>query len=299
MTETSMKQMYIRSASTLGFGDLTRLKAGSERRKQLVTICADGYCDATDVGDEDKRDEYISALMLLFWGEIGKMANKCRAVREMEYDDFASKLFECISNACNYRAWKKGKYSAEQCIRQSIASRGAPAILYESNLHKNIANINNYSLDAELGGDGSSNVTRLDLIADTSDYSQPAMQDSVTSVIQMYLDKNRIIEGIIFDLIAYTDCQRHKKEKFVELTENGEEESYVKTTSEFWAHKLVRTISRLPADYFTYFTNKYEVDDLILKSALDKIKTSTNQKLYKYLDTCLKNAKAENIAELF
>ena len=44
---------------------------------------------------------------------------------------------------------------------------------------------------------------------------------------------------------------------------------------------------------------KYEVDDLILKSALDKIKTSTNQKLYKYLAACLKNAKAENIAELF
>ena len=298
MTESTMKQMYITCASALGFGDLTKVKTGTERRKQLITDCADGYCEATDKGEQEKRNQYISALMLLFWGEIGKMVDKCKAVRELEYEDFASKLFECISNACNYRAWKKGKCTAEQCIRQSIASRGAPAVLYESNLDKNIANINNYSLDAESDGDENSRTTHLDLVEDPSADAKFAVQDPVSAVIQMYLDKNRVIEGIIFDLIAYTDCRRHKKEKYAASTSEGEEESGVKVTSEFWAHKLVQTISKLPEDYSNYFRSKYDVDATILQSALERIKASNNQKLYKYLEVCLKTAKTTNIASM-
>ena len=127
-TANLIKNSYLNSAKGLGLGDLTKVKTGPDRAK-LITDIANAYCTATDNSDEDARDMNLSGLMLLFWGEVNKMQEKCKAVKGYEFEDFVMVLFNCIETACKYRAWQDGSVNAEQCIRSVIASRGAAAIL--------------------------------------------------------------------------------------------------------------------------------------------------------------------------
>lgn len=285
----TMKQLYIECASSLGFGDLTKVKTGTPERKFLVNTCADGYIKATKDGDDALRSSYISALMLLFWGEIGKIADKCKGVKDYEYEDFATKLYECINTACEYQGWVKDpSLTAEQCIRSVIASRGAAAILYESNLDKNKANVNTASLDMPVNDDDGRVTTRLDLIEDENEKitGNPAI-----ALIQSYITKNKIIEGIMLDLIAFDDCNKYTKTSMTVKDENDEDIKINKVSSEFWAYRLVQLLSNLPEDYFNYFKNRYSVNDSFLKAAIEKIKSSNNQKLYKYLASTLADAR--------
>jgi len=288
----TMKGMYIACASALGYGDVTKIKTGTELRKKLITECADGYIKATEDGDETKRSQYISALMLMFWGEIGKMADKCKAVSELEYDDFASKLYECINTACEYHAWKDGKHTAEACIRATIGSRGAAAILYESNLDKNKANVNNYSLDAAINDDEGHEVTKLDLLEDEDENIANKVEDPAIRVIQNFLDRNKPVEAIMLDTAAFGDCVKQNKETLKAIDPETEKEyKYVKVTNEFWTYKLIQTLSSLPADYFDYFKSRYDVNDAVLQAAIDKIKATPNTKLYKAWELVKADAK--------
>lgn len=285
----TMKSFYITCASTLGLGDLTKVKTGTSERKDLITKCADGYIKATKEGDEELRSAYISALMLLFWGEIKKMADKCKAVSGYDYEDFATKLYECINIACEYQGWvKDSNLTAEQCIRSVIASRGAAAILYESNLDKNKINVNMYSLDTPLTDDEGHETTRLDLIGDETSLTSDTTAEQF---VQTYINNNKVIEAIILDTIAFDDCNKYTKKTITVKDENDEDMKVNKTSSEFWAYRLVQLVSTLPDDYFKRFKNKYTINDLVLEAAINKIRASNNQKLYKYLATTLADAK--------
>lgn len=287
----TMKSFYITCASTLGLGDLTKVKTGTLERKDLITKCANGYIEATNKSDERLRSAYISALMLLFWGEIKKMADKCRTVATLDYEDYATKLFECINTACEYQGWvKDSKLTAEQCIRSVIASRGAAAILYESNLDKNKVNANTCSLDAPLTDDEGHETTRLDLVSDETSLDSDL---SAKQFVQSYINSNKIIEAIILDTIAFDNCNKYTKKTTIVKDENDKDTKVNKVTTEFWAYKLVQLVSSLPDDYFKSFKTKYSINDLVLEAAINKIRASNNQKLYKYLAVTLADAKTK------
>lgn len=287
-----IKKQFIELASGLHLGNLTNIKPGPER-VGLITKISDMYCAATDENNEVLRNQTISALMLLFYGEISKMQEKCKAIKELSYEDFVSKLYECIEVAMSYRTWQKdSKTTAEACIRSCIASRGAAAILYDSNRDKNKANVNSYSLD-DIAYNNSENdtVSRGDLVEDSSEV---AFKENLalSSFIQSYLDKNKIIEGIILDTIVTEDCIKYSTitEKGIN-TDTGEEVKYKTTSRKFWAYKVVQFLTSLPENYFAYFSKKYKIEDLKLQAALDSLKTTPRTKLNKFLETTLSSVK--------
>lgn len=290
-----LKQTYIDCASGLNMGDFTKVKTG-KARTELINKISDMYCEATDSGDETVRSQTISALLLLFWGELLKMQTKCKGVAGLDYEDFAAKLYECINVAMTYRAWKTGKHSAEQCIRQTIASRGAAAILYESNLDQNKANVNNYSLDAVVADD--SDMTLGDMIEDTA--SSNFKDDlSAASMVQTVLNNGDLVGGIILDNIAFSDSQKEVKERKTGVKqiktnagENKEKEyKYSVSHSEFSERVLVKTLSDLPENYKNYFVSKYQVNENAIEAAINRIKTVDNNKLYKLVRATLANSK--------
>ena len=88
---------------------------------------------------KSNKEIYFAALVLKFWDQVANIYNKTKTAGTT-YDEAANVLMNCILTACDkdYRAWQKNsKLNAQQCINQTIASRGIAYIMYESNLKKN------------------------------------------------------------------------------------------------------------------------------------------------------------------
>lgn len=288
---TDIKNYYIQCADTLGLGSFTNVKTGPVRAA-LVTKIADSYNQATKAGDEELRNAYISALMLLFWGEADKIYAKVKTLKEYSYEDCITVLYECIQNACDYAAWEDGSSNAEQCIRQSIAVRGAPAIIYSSNLDKNIANVNTYSLDTPVNSEDE-RVSMGDTLYSEEDDAELTGNRNARSIVQGFINKNKVIEGIILDSIAFNDTIKTETEKKEITLDDGKTYKYNSTTMQFWNYRLVQILSKLPDDYAEYFHSKYDVSDTMLDAAINRIRSCNNQKLYKMVDMVLSAARSQ------
>ena len=106
-------------------------------------------------------------------------------------------------------------------------------------------------------------------------------------LVQSYLNKNKVIEAIIIDTIAFNDVQRYFKKVVKTTNAEGEAYKYTDYSSEFWPYKLIQIVSKLPSTYKKDFLTKYRISEEKLTAVLDTIDKSTNQKLYKYLDKTL------------
>lgn len=291
---------------------MTKIAAAKISRYQTldITELANGYCAAKDANDQFKMDSYIAALILRFWYVQGKMAKQCKAVTLLEFDDYYERLFYCIDTACNYRAWQDPEkhLNAQQCIQAAIGSRGAAELLYSSNLAKEKANINKAQLDRTVDTDEDNKaVTQLDILADASvDVANPNGEKAV-SFIQGFINKNKVVEAIILDNIAFGDSIKTTTETSTEyycvgVDDQGieqYEELKIKTPYvELWTYKIVQGINRLTEDYAKYFLAKYKVQPEVFTAAFDSIKHTTNTKLHKALNKVLTEAK-ENVTWLF
>lgn len=264
MTSES-KQLFIKQAAVLNLGrDLSTIKTGKERTALINTI-ADNYCKAVDSDNAVLKDANISALMLLFWGEIDKMKKKCVGVTSYDYDDFVQHLSLCIQNAMKYRAWQDSakNTSAEACIRSSISTRGAAALLVESNQERNVVNAKTVSLEAlALSEDGNQRDYIEATFAEQEEHASGA-----ADVVQIFLDRNKIVEAIILDCIAFGDSYRTIKEKRKGSTittdsEGNEVETaydYSVSKAKFSKTEFSKFLKALPADYKQYFLRKYSV----------------------------------------
>lgn len=295
----NIKNTYIVCAAKLGLGDLTRLGTNDPKRGKIITQCADGYVKATKDGNEELRSAYISALMLLFWGEAKKMADVCKAVTELEYEDFVSKLYECIEIACKYNKWAEGTHSAEACIRSTISSRGAAAILYETNLDKNRSNINSYSLDNVISDKDGHQTAAIDLVEDATADPAKTVERPADRLVQNLLDDNKITEAIILENVASSMCERYIKTTSKQVdTDTNEEVKVVKTSVEFWAYRLIKNLKEMPTDYFNYFRGRFKVKDDVLINALADLSKTTSTKLYKMWDKTKALVQTEDIRAL-
>lgn len=232
---------------------------------------ADAYCDACDSGNDEKREIYLAALMLKFWYQIQNMYEKTKTCGKYDYEDYPAILYSCIEIACDksHRAWRNSNVSAQACINQVIATRGTAQIMYESNLLKNRANapMNQIRLDASVGDDDS---TVADLFGEEDDYSATAARD----IIQRFIDKDKIVEAVILDTIAFDDCSKTTSK-----------------SSEFWSRKCVQNLAKLPDGYESYFESCYDVNPGKLAAALGRIGESNTTKLHRFLSKTLASAK--------
>jgi len=269
-------------------------------QSMTVNELADGYCKALDDDDEANKNKYLSALVLRFWYTIKKMYDKTITANFGAYEDYVAKLYECINIACakENRAWQdpNKKTTAQACINQAIASRGVAEIMYNSNLDKHKANVLTVSLDAPMH-----NNDDYDTLGESFEDEDESVENvrsklSAELLVQSYINKNKIIEAIILDTIAFNDCEKEVKKVVKVKDEDGNDYKRTDRTYSFWEYKAVQALSQLPSNYYTYFVNKYEVKSEILESAINAIRNSTNQKLYRQLRATLNYARNNYIA---
>ena len=252
---------------------------------------ATAYCLAVDANDEVNKNIYMSALILRFWYLINKMyvANPSLGY---SHADFLDVVVDGIYKACEprYRGWMNPdkKVNASQCLNMCITTKLRERY-YFANLDKHRANQNTMSLETPLGGESEDGTTLADILeAD----EQPMYGDDSLYIVQEYVDKNKIIEAIILDSIAYQETYRKNKKVVKTVDEFGNVEKHTEYSTEFWPYKLVQFVSQLPADYDKYFSKKYTVAPVKLDVALETIRKANKQKLYKYLSRTLEDARA-------
>ena len=248
---------------------------------------ADAYCDAVDNDDEALKNIYISALILRFWYTIDKMYKANTVAPSLEYEDFFWWLYEAIEYACKYRGWRDAtkNLNAQQCINKCIDTIKLQKY-YDLRLDKRKVVNHTCSMDAPLGGEGNEGKTIGDML-ESEEYIDDHSTDDAILLVQSYINRNKIIEAILLDNIAFNDVQRYFKKTIKTETESGEPIKYTEYSSEFWSYRLIQIVSKLPDTYKSYFMNRYNISEEKLTAMLEIIDKANNQKLYRYLHSTL------------
>jgi hypothetical protein len=140
-------------------------------------------------------------------------------------------------------------------------------------------------MDTPLGDE--SGKTIGDILESEETCESAYADDDAILLIQGYINRNKIIEAILLDNIAFNNVQRYSKKTIKTTNSNGDAIKYVEYSSEFWAYKLVQIVSKLPSTYKNSFMTRYHIAEDKLTSVLETIECANNQKLYKYLRNCL------------
>lgn len=255
---------------------------------------ADAYCDAVDTNNKALKDIYISALILRFWYTIDKMYRANTVAPSLEREDFFEWLYEAIEYACKYRGWKdpSKNLNAQQCINKCIDTIKLQKY-YDLRLDKRKAVNYCTSLDAPIGkGDGDDAAKTLgDMIESEDRIDDGEGEIDMLLLVQNYINRNKIIEAILIDNIAFNDTQKHSKKTIKTKDANGEVVRYTEHSSEFWPYKLIQIVSKLPSTYKTEFMKRYNIAEEKLTAVLDVIDRAPNQKLYRYLRATLAELK--------
>lgn len=243
--------------------------------------------------DSHLRDLCAAGLMCRYWSVFTKE----KVGFEEDYDTKISYGWEAIMYALKYKAWQDPvkKVNADQAVKQCIHTIFLQHN-YNANLDKSRANYNSESLDIEMsdvfGGD--SKVTLGDTLVDEDDlasHAQDEATESVRSMIQLYIDKKKLVEAIILDTIAFNETEKVTKKVVQHTDSEGITKKYTQVYKEFWPFKAVQILSKLPTTYADYFGNTYKVNPVEFDKALATVRAATNQKLYKYLNAALQDAK--------
>lgn len=247
-----------------------------------------GYCEALDTGDKLNKDRYISAMILRKWYTIhSKILPKGKLYGIEDEGDAFAILIEAIDYAAKYRAWQNPEKncSAQAAVNQCIATI-CEQHRYQACLDKHKANYNSDSLDAPVRGkDGSDEATTVaDTIGGYEMESDLMNGSGADALIKECLKRNRPVEAIFLDIMAYNDCLKHTTKTVKKKKDSGEKVTYKENYSEGWDYRTIQLTNELDYDtYLTYFTGKYRIPTDVAKVALDVIFKANNQKKYRYL----------------
>lgn len=247
-----------------------------------INELADNFCAAMDAGDQQKKDMYISALILRFWYKINRLYSKNDTLN-LQKDEYYSWLVDSILMACapDNRAWQKDPtLNAQQVVFKILATRFEAQAYYESNLQKNQGKNCCASLDDTFQSD-EGDTTLGDVVEDPKSSDITASSTAI-SIIQGYVNKDKITEAIILDMIAFRKVFRTEK-KIVKT----ETTKYTEFSTSLWRHELVQELSALDESYTGYFMKNYKVDSEKFKAALVNIMAASNTKRYKMIDKTL------------
>ena len=249
---------------------------------------ADAYCDAVDNGNEALKDIYISALVLRFWHKIDKMYKSNTVAPSLEHEDFFWWLYEAIEYACKYRGWRdtEKKLNAQQCINKCIDTIKLQKY-YNLRLDKNKTVNFTVSMEAPIGSEGDDQAKTVGDMLESEESWDDHSADDVMLLVQNYINRDKIIEAILIDNIAFNDVQRWYKETI--KTESGK---YTEVSSKFWPYQLVKIVSKLPEEYKQEFMSKYKISEEKLDTVLAYVAKTNNQRIYKLLDRCLADLRA-------
>lgn len=243
--------------------------------------------------DSHLRDLCAAGLMCRYWSVFTKE----KVGFEEEYDTKISYGWEAIEYALKYKAWQnpEKKVNADQAVKQCIHTIFLQHN-YDANLAKHKASYVSDSLDVEMsdiyGGD--SRVTLGDTLVDEDDLASRAYDEgseAARSIVQLYIDKKKLVEAIILDTIAFNETEKVTKKTVLVTDSEGKQVKQTQTYKEFWPFRAVQLLSKLPTSYTDYFGNTYNVNPVEFDKALATVRAATNQKLYRYLSKTLEDAK--------
>jgi hypothetical protein len=215
----------------------------------------------------------------------------------LDDEDFVGWVYEAILLACEYRKWQKDeKVNAQQCLNQCIETIRVRHY-YEFNLDKHKANYNTVSLSTPVGDEGDNGAQRTleDTMYDEDVEAEVNMTEgnvAARHLIQSFINKKKLVEAIILDVIAFGDTEKITKHTKKGFDEEGNAYKYNTFTHEFWAFKAVQLLANLPETYVEYFYENYDVVPEQFDAALTVLKKANNQKLYRELNKTLEHAKA-------
>ena len=311
-----IQKAFMRDANGLGeYGLLTK------------TELANGSCDAEESGDEIKRSQYWSALMLRYWYKIYEWINNSKSCK-LQPEDFVEWLHNSLYDAFYYRAWRweyeavvqHGKFiewkldengnkipnehywkvdpnAPDKSINYFIAARRGKE--YQAlNKQKRKANVLTYSLDAHMEETG-------DYALEKAGAVQEAEQGSVIQyIVTKFLTQGRSIEALILDGIACQDSFKETKTSHYEVDEEIDEETGEITevkekvydySSTFDPRKLVKHLNTINQDFMkNYFSIEYDVSLAECDEILKKLKGLNNTKLYNYIKKTLINIRQDS-----
>lgn len=254
---------------------------------------ADAYCDAVDTNNAALKDIYISALILRFWFNIDKMYRSNTVAPTLEHEDFFWWLYEAIEYACKYRGWRdpEKNLNAQQCINKCIETIKLQKY-YNLRLDKRKAANYCCSMEEPMVGATSSasnpgeSKTVGEMLEAEEDFDDHSADD-VMMLVQSYINKNKIVEAIIIDSIAFNDVNKHFKKTVKTTNSRGEQVKYVEHSSEFWPFRLVQILGKLSSEYKEEFMNRYRINEEKLTAVMDTLSKVNNQRIYRYIDKVL------------
>ena len=264
----------------------------SDKNPAVAAWMFDTYLQATENKDEDMRSKCASGLMLRYWSVFTTK----KVGIEVDYDTKISYGWEGLEYAMKYKVWQNParKVNADQAAKQSIHTIFLQHN-YNMNLDKDKANYGYTSLDDEIGDSHSDDArtTLGDTLVDEYDLEvrrQAEGTENARNMIQLCINKKKLVEAIILDTIAFNDAQRQTKQSVVVDTPEGKKKR-TETFSEFWSFRCIQLLNELPDTYPEYFCSTYIVNPNEFTAALEAIKAAKNPKLYKFLDKTLSSAR--------
>lgn len=265
----------------------------SDKDPEVAAWMLDTLEAAKESGDSELRDMCAAGLMLRYWSVF---TTKKVGV-EVDYDMKISYGWQGIELALEYKAWQKPEkhVNADQAVKQCIHT----TFLRENyllNLDKAKANNFITSMDEEVGElyGGEGKATLGDTIADEDDLdyqTRSSAEDNARALVQLYLNKKKIVEAIILDTIAFNDVMKTSKTVIEGKDPEGNPKKFTQVSKEFWPFRCVQLLSKLPQDYAAYFGENYNFNPVEFGKALEAIRNANNQKLYRYLKAALDDAR--------
>ena len=287
-----------------------------EKFPKNENLIANKYLIAFKENDEIGKNGYIAMLMLRHWKDINKLYIKCKSVgNDLTVYDFSTIIYERIIYALNYQSWNREKIDvnllnktcstntkeipadkklpcAQACINMSISTE-IKNQFYFSNLDTNKANSLTLSLDKPLNLDADDmEMTLGSIIADSN---SAKLFNPVDTVVQMYLNKNKLMEAVIIDVIANGDTtvqtsESKKEQQVIVNKDNHLEVSEVKIKNnyrEFSRRTTVKLLKNLPENYDKIFAIKFKIAYEKICKILNKIRKAKRPTLYEYVDSTI------------
>lgn len=259
------------------------------------TALANGYCDADEAGDDIKRSQYLSALMLRYWYKIYEWYKNSSTLR-LEIEDYVYWLADAFDLAFKYRRWRDPKdklyndpNGPDKVFKKACATIRVRAY-YNANLDKRKINYLVDSLDAsiEACGDAVENNSKL-----IEDYSKGS---PIKDIIALLIKQNKIIDALIIDGIAFHNSTKVIKTVNKKVNALNEAEKSISYCHSFSQRLLTQHLKEIAGssglerkNLISYFENSYDLNTSELDTAFSKITTlSSNQlsnKIKKLLDS--------------
>ena len=212
-----------------------------------------------------KRDQYMSALMCRYWGNIGKYyvaGGGAVAIHECY-----NWLVEALTYALRKRKWKDptNKLYSDPSGPDKVINRVLSSIrlgyYQSSNTDKRRSSFNTHSLDNACEEFGDAATFLNEAYCEETSTDKPAID-----IIQYYINADMLAEAVTLDGICFGNTFKQNTSEF-----------------EFSERSLVRHLKCVDDAYLAYFKTKYDIDETKLLDVTKFFKGCSSNRLHTFV----------------